>query len=457
MKSLMTKERLDGVYLLLLGGAVFLLFGVLLENIAPAPMSDFKAIYYSARAVIHHSNPYGDGTILREFQADGGQFPSDPVISRSVQRAILVCINLPTSLFLVAPFTYLAYGTAQVLWMTVMAASLLVAAFLMWDLGAGFNPVIAGALAGFVLANSEVLLIIGNAAAIVIGLCLVAVWCFVRNRFVLIGVVCLAFSLAFKPHDAGFVWLYLLLAGGALRKRAIQVLALVILICVPAMLWMSHVAPHWMQDLHANLAATSARGDLNDPGPSSTGAHTLGMVVSLQTVFSILRDDPAFYNPAAYLMIGPLVLVWALVTIRSRFSTDRMWLALAAISALSLLPVYHRIYDAKLLLLSIPACAMLWAEGGLLGWLSVGITTLALVVTSDLPWVIFTMVLSRLRPSMPWLSGSVLNALIVFPAPTALLAMSIFYLWVYAGRSSRKKSAIEKEGSELHRSGATAG
>jgi hypothetical protein len=456
MKSRMTRERLDGLYLLLLGGIVFLLLGLMLENIAPAPMSDFKAIYYGARAVIHHDNPYQDGVILREFLADGAQFPADPIISRSVQRAILVCINLPTSLFLVAPFAYLAYGTAHVLWMMLMAGSLLIAAYLMWDLGADFNPVIAGALAGFVLANSEVLAIIGNAAAIVIGLCLVAVWCFVKNRFAVIGVVCLAVSLAFKPHDAGFVWLYLLLAGGALRKRAIQVLVLAIAISIPAMLWVSHVAPHWIQELHSNLAATSARGDLNDPGPSSTGAHTLGMVVSLQTVLSVFRDDSRFYNPATYLVIGPLILIWALVTLRSRSSTDRMWIALAAIAALSLLPVYHRIYDAKLLLLSIPACTMLWAEEGLIGWLSVGITTVAIAFTSDLPWVLFTMLLSRLRPAMPWLSDSVLNALVVYPAPMALLAMSIFYLWVYVRRRSPKESAIEEGASELHGSGATA-
>ena len=443
MKPRMTRERFDGLCLLLLGGIVFLLVGGMLENIAPAPMSDFKAIYYGARAVIHHSNPYKDGTILREFRADGGEFPSDPIISRSVQRAILTCINLPTSLFLVAPFAYLPYGTAHLLWMMLMDGSFLVAACLMWDLGAEFNPVVAGALTGFVLANSEVLVIIGNAAAMVVGFCLIAIWCFIKNRLVMIGIVFLALSLAFKPHDAGFVWLYLLLAGGALRKRALQVLVLAIAISVPAILWVSHVAPHWMQELQSNLAATSSRGDLNDPGPSSMGAHTLGMVVSLQTILSEFRDDPGFYNPAAYLIIGPLMLIWAAVTLRSRFSTDKMWIALAAISALSLLPVYHRIYDAKLLLLSIPACAMLWAEGGLIGWLSVGITTLAIVFTSDLPWVIFSMILSQLRPTIPWLSDSVLNALVVFPAPTALLAMSIMYLWVYVCRRSTKERASE--------------
>ena len=158
----------------------------------PAPMSDFKAIYYGARCIIHHSNPYQNGEILREFQADGGQFPSDPGISLSVQQAVLVCINLPTSLFLVAPFALLAYGPSHALWMILMSGSLLLAAYLMWDLGTAFAPVVAGALIGLILANSEVLVIIGNAAAIVIGLGLVAVWCFVENRFVMLGIIFMA-------------------------------------------------------------------------------------------------------------------------------------------------------------------------------------------------------------------------------------------------------------------------
>ena len=431
----MTKGRLDGLYLLVLGGLIFLMLGAILERANPAPMSDFKAVYYGARCVLDHSNPYEDGEILRRYEADGGKFPSDPILAQSARRAIVVCINLPTALFLVAPIAFLSWGAAHVLWMTMIAGSLMLAAFLIWDLGAGYAPVLAGALIAFVLANSEVLVIIGNAAGIVISLCLIAVWCFVKNRFVIVGVVCLAISLAFKPHDGGLVWLYFLLAGGTQRKRALQSLAVAIAISLPAVLWVSQVAPHWMQELHSNLAATSARGDLNDPGPSSSGAHTLGMVISLQTVISLFRDDANFYNPAAYLIGGALILVWMVVTLRSRFSLERAWLALAAIAALSMLPVYHRIYDSKLLLLAVPACALLWSEGRLVGRFALLVNAAAFVVTGDMPWAVIFGLISHLRPTTPWLSGWVLTAIVVFPAPTVLLLMGIFYLWVYASRS----------------------
>jgi hypothetical protein len=440
MKPKMSKGRLDGMYLLLMGSLVFLLLGGVLENNAPAPMSDFKAIYYGARSIIHHSDPYQNGAILREFLADGGEFPSDPIISQSVQRAVLVCINLPTSLFLVAPFACLPFGLSHLLWMALMAVCLLLASYLMWDLGAAFSPVLTGALIGLVLANSEVLVIIGNAAAIVIGLGLIAIWCFVKDRFAAVGVFCLAISLALKPHDLGFIWLYLLLAGGTLRKRAIQTLVLAVAISIPAVLWISHVSPHWVPELLSNLVETSAPGDLNDPGPSSMGAHTLGMVISLQTVISEFRDDPSFYKPVTYLVIGPLILLWIVVTMRSRFTVDRMWLALACISALSLLPVYHRSYDAKVLLLSIPACAMLWSRGGMIRWLALAFNTLAIVFTSDLAWIFFSFVVGRLRPHALWITDAVLNAMIVFPAPIALLATGILYLWLYIREAAIKPS-----------------
>jgi hypothetical protein len=445
----MTKERLDGMYLLVLGAAVCILLGGVLASIAPAKMSDFNAVFYGARCVIHHSDPYQSNQVLREFKADGGQFPSDPAISRPYQRAILSSINLPTSLLLIAPLAYLSSGTAHLLWMIFMLGSLLLAAYLMWDFGAAFAPVAAGALAGFVLANCEVLLINGNVAGVAIGLGLAALWCFINGRFTGIGVVLLAVSLAFKPHDLGFVWFYLLLAGGTLRKRAIQSLAIVILIGIPALLLISHVAPDWMLGYRSNLLLNFAHGDLNDPGPTSMGAHSIGMMVNLQTIISMFRDDPGFYNPATYLIAGPLILIWLLVTLRSQFSKERMWLALAVISSLSLLPVYHRIYDAKLLMLSIPACAMLWAEGGMIGWLALAVNSLALFFTSDLPWVFFSIILSHLRPILPWLSGSILNAIVALPAPTMLWLMSIFYLWVYVlRRSSPGARHLESGGQE---------
>jgi hypothetical protein len=426
----MNAARRDGLLLLLLGCFVFLLLGVALESIAPGPMSDFKAVYYGARSVMQHHDPYQKGEILRLYEQEGGKFPADPDISRSVHRAVLVCINLPTTLFLMVPFALLSWAPAHVLWMAIMAASIIFAACLIWNLGSGFAPVLSGALVCLVLVNSEVVLIIGNVAGIAISLCLVAAWCFLKDRFALAGVCCLAGSLLLKPHDAGLVWLYFLLAGGVHRKRALQTLFIVLLVAAPAFLWVWHIAPSWIQELHANLVEASARGDLNDPGPSSISAHSLAMMVSLQTLLSVFKDDPSFYNPLTHLLCAPLLLVWAWITLRTRATPERAWLALAAISALSMLPVYHRQYDCKMLLLAIPACAMLWAKGGITAWLAVGLNAAGFVLTGDVTWALILALINRLH--IP--PGKMLEAIQAFPNPLVLLAMGVFYLWVYARR-----------------------
>lgn len=160
------------------------------------------------------------------------------------------------------------------------------------------------------------------------------------------------------------------------------------------------------------------------------------MIVSLQTVVSYFRDDPIFYNPVTYLICAPLLLAWAYFTLRAPPTTARTWLALASIAAFSLLPVYHRQYDTKMLLLTVPACALLWSEGGRLKWLALVVNLLGFLLTGDLPWAILFAVFPHLHIATTGFSGQVVLAVQVFPVPLALLLMACFYLWVYARRSA---------------------
>ena len=167
------------------------------------------------------------------------------------------------------------------------------------------------------------------------------------------------------------------------------------------------------------------------------------MLVNLQAIFSVFRDDPRFYNPASYLVCAPLLLIWGLVVLRSRPSRLRAWLALAAIAPLSMLPVYHHLYDAKLLLLTLPACAMLWAERGWLGKLALSVNCAGFVLTGDLPWTVILAVINRLGAPPEGLALRMLVAVQVFPAPLILLVMGIFYLWACVLRRSDPRIVLE--------------
>jgi hypothetical protein len=427
------KARRDGLAFMLLGGLVFVLLGVALFNAAPAPSADFRALYYPARCLIQSSDPYQEAQVLPIYQADSAHFPADNWKSREIATRN---VYPPTSFTFVLPFALFSWGPAHVLWLTLTVAGILFASFLTWSLAAEYAPMLTGALIGLFLLNSELLIISSNAAGIVVSLCVVAVWCFLRDRFAVAGILCLAISLTIKPQETGLVWLYFLLAGGVYRRRALQTLLATIAISLPAVLWVWHVSPHWLAEWHANLAVFSAHGGINDPGPASTGGHGLAMVISLQSLLSVFWDDARVYNPVSYLVCAPLLIAWAVITLRFRATPSRAWLALASIAALSMLPVYHRQYDSKLLLLTVPACVMLWAEGGLRKWLALTVTATGLVLTGDLTWAILLGLINHLHLDSTGFPGQILLAAQVFPAPLILLAMGIFYLWVYARKSS---------------------
>lgn len=442
----MTRARLDGFLLLLLGSALFVLVGFVRERLSPLPLTDFKALYYSARSLLQNSDPYNPSELLRVYKAEGGDRPSDPAMHR---RDVTLYVHPPTAFILTTPFAMLAWGPAHILWMILTAATFILAACLMWSLAADYAPVISGALICIFLFNSELLLEVGNAAGIAISLCVIAVWCFLRDRFVPLGILCLALSLAVKPHDASPVWLYFLLAGGVCRKRALQTLVLTIALCLPGIVWASHVAPNWMQELHANLATGSMRGEADDPGPATLDPRDHGaIIISLQSAISVFRDDPRIYNPASYLLCAPLLLIWALAALRKRFSQQSAWLALAAIAALSMLPLYHRLHDTRLLLLTLPAFAMLWAEGGTTAWLALLFTAAAVVVTGDIPVQLLGILSAHLRESIPGFAGQLLTLVLARPVPLMLLAMGIFYLWVYMRATSAPPAPTVAAGSE---------
>jgi hypothetical protein len=410
---------------------------------------DFRAVYAGTRCLIHQHNPYNVSDLEREYLSEDGQHPQpSPFASLLQLQCITLYVNLPTTFVLVAPFAALSWGPAHILWMLVTGCIFALAILLMWNAGASHAPRVSTFLACVIAVNCETIFIGGNTAGIVVGLCGIAVWCFLQNRFVWIGVLCLGLSLAIKPHDAGLVWLYFVLAGGGHRKRALQSAAVTAVICLAAALWVSHVAPNWMHDWNANLATISAPGGINEPGPNAvtTKDGSLYTIVDLQGAISIFRDSPHFYNIVSYLFCGALLLVWSIWTLRTRLSVAKAWLALAAVVPLTLLINYHRLWDAKLVMLAIPACCLLWAEGGPRGKVAIWITSIAAFMTGEISLVLFGMVSGSLHVNTNGILAQAITVALFRPASLALLAMGVFYLWTYVGHAGQLQPASSNAG-----------
>jgi hypothetical protein len=434
-----TSAQWKALLCLLLSGAIFITWGSVIALTSYSGMGAFKAVFYGARCLMQHSDPYNPAVLQRAYEADGGRYSPDPAAAFLFRRAMLVCVNLPTSMLLVAPLALLPWKMASLLWMALNAAGLLLAAFLIWRVAESRALKAATILICILLLNCELVFGLGNLAGIVISLCVIAVWCFLEKRFEYAGVLCLAISLVIKPHDAALVWFYFLLAGGIYRIRALQAAVVAAALAVPAVLWVSHVSPQWMQEMRSNLALLSVHGSVNDPGPDSLTFHSADYVISLQSVFSLFRDEPRFYNLTSYLISGSLLVAGAIRVLTSRFTKENAWIALAAIAALSMLPVYHRGYDAKLLLLTVPACSLLWAADAHLKWAAGLLNAFALLCTADVPSTILLTIMNGLKIGTASILGKVLTVVVFHPAPLVLLATGVFYLWIYFRRTAEEK------------------
>ncbi len=440
-----SKNRKDSLYLMVLGTAVFLLLGFALEQAAPVSTADFRLMYYSARCVLSGHDPYLEKNLRQTYREEGGETAQEGSIA---QQTASQYIYLPTAFSVTIPFAVVPFAISQFLWLSLTAGSTILAAFLMWEVSVQWAPLAAGLLIAFTLANCELLVAVAGPAGIAIGLCVIAAWCFIRERFELLGVCLLSVSLILKPHDSGLVWLFFLLAGGVYRRRALQALAAVVGLSIPSITWTSYVAPHWTKEVLSSVAANSAHGALNDPGISSGAGHGIAMIISLQTMFSYFYDSPSFYNRASYLVCGCLLVVWMVRVFRISPRAEGAWLALAPVAALSMLPVYHRLDDAKLLLLVIPACSMLCARYRRLGNQALVVTAAQIVFTCALPWALFFAVIKRMPPPGTEFGRQLLIAVQVMPAPAILLITAIFYLRMFI-RSEQMGTVPNREGGNL--------
>jgi len=434
-----SRQKRDGFYLLILGAAVFLFFGFALQQVASDSREDFRAVVYGSRCLLHHCDPYNETELFRFYERELGTSAA----SHFRSHTLTLYVNLPATVLLTAPLAMLPFGISSLMWSIATAASFILASFLIWDMSSSHAPVLSAALIAISLVSAAIVLGNGNPAGIVIASCLIAVWCFLKDRYILAGVLCLSISLAVKPHDAGLVWLCFLLAGSRLRKRALQTLATTAILSLAAVLWVSRSAPNWFPEFRSNMTTMSAHGGNNDPGPSGPTSRDRAteMIVNLQSAVALIRDNPRFYNRVTLLVCGLMFLSWLIGIFLSPRTSTFTWLALAAIAPLTMLVTYHRAYDTRLLMLSVPACAMLVAEKGKIGIAGATFTTLRLIFTGEVPYALFKPLVSSIQIPAEG-SSSIAMMVLTRPAPLVLLLMAGFYLWVFLSRTSRQRNQL---------------
>lgn len=434
-------RRKTSILILLIGSAFSILWAVSLQRSAPGRIMGFPGIYFGTQCLLHGCDPYNVSQLERFYEERGLSLAN---VTQARRQSIALYVNLPATFLFVAPFALLPLTIAQALWTSLLALLFQLAAYLIWTQANRDAPKIALLLVFIFVANCQIIFSGGNTAGFVVAIGIIAVWCFLHDRFIPAAVIGLAISLCMKPHDIGLLWLFFVLRPGINRKRAIYAGVIAAACIAVSTAWVTVAAPHWLTEYRINLATISAHGGINDPGPSSIGATSPDMIVDLQTILSLVHDAPRFYNTTTYAICSFLLLCWILAVRRMPDSPLAIYSALSVAVALSMLVTYHRSYDAKLLLLAVPACAMLWTETGVVSWSALGITAAAATLTSDIP--LTTIVALTQHLNLPGLAAGprLLYGLLSRPAPATLLAVAIFYLWVLRRAERFQFSALSQ-------------
>jgi hypothetical protein len=345
--STMRRHRLRrnlGILLLL---AAFAQFGVRgLERVrSEVPLWDFASVFAASRVWIHGQNPYDLPVVLSTWHHAG--IFSDRDVS------YFATVYPPNSLVMLIPFALLPATAAMWAWLALTLALICLQFAALADL-AGLrlrDPrtliLLAGALAS---APFQFAVLSGQLSMPAISLGIVAVWCAARERGILGGVL-LGLACAIKPQvGAPFVAYYLLS-----RRWSVAGVSMLIsgAIAGGALLAMHVAHIDWYTGWKQSIALTTRIGGVNDYGWAGDFRDE---IMDLKMLLVSLLHDSRTLRIAVEGITG-LVAIWYLRMFRSKTLHDRdQLLMVAGLAAVSLLPIYHRVYDAALVTM-----ALAWA------------------------------------------------------------------------------------------------
>jgi hypothetical protein len=333
--------------------------------------NDFVPVYTGARCLLHGCNPYDTSQLEQQFYEAGGHAAELP------SWQIDVPVYPPSTFLVLSPLALLRFPVARLLWFLLNGFLLVTAARLIQDMSPPQHRWLTTLLVCYFVITGEIVLVLGQPAVFSISLVIIGSYLFLRGRFLPAGAFLFLLSLAVKPQIGGLIVLYLLLSRVQWRYAAMAMAgAGALLLSASLILGHQPRSVAWASTLRANLSATLSPGGSADPRPENQQA--IGDL-NLQSLTSIVFPEAHTFNAVAYSVFLALLALGTLVGLRASSSGETSLISLAALSVLTLMPVYHRFYDTRLLLLSIPAIAIIFQKRRVLGALIALLTLLATI------------------------------------------------------------------------------
>jgi len=355
------KERSTRVWdillavLLLCAGAEFVLRGPVRFAHA-ATFNDYISPYVQTRAWMEGEDPYSPQDLLRFWPPEAnrvdflsGVRPDDSLIFK---WGIPTAYPLPT-FALIAPIACLPWHIAQPVWLviTILSFAVTIASVM------SFSKLRPRTRSGLVflaislaLAPFHTALAAGSIVSVAVAASAAAVWAGSRGHEILAGAL-LAAAVSLKPQiGLPFCFYYLVLRRWRIPAVAGGIVAVLSAIAVGRL---AISGTPWLQSyLHDNrvLFAQGSLGDFTEGNPIR-----FGLINSQVAAYALLHNRDAA-NLAAIAFAAAAGLTWILLLGKSR----RGDLALSALVVLSLVPVYHRFYDATLLIFPLAWSLAAW-------------------------------------------------------------------------------------------------
>lgn len=307
------------------------------------PLWDFASVHAAARTWIHGGDPYDLRTVVDTW-GQGGIFTDRDV-------SYFATVYPPTSLVTLVPVALLPAREAMIAWLVLTLVLVALQFMALADMAQLHwrDPrlllLVGGALASSAMQFG---ILSGQLSLPAISLCILAFWCAGRDRDRLAGVL-LGLACAIKPQVAGpFVVYYLVLRRFKLSGFAILVGATIGVIALAAM-YLSHI--QWIEGWRQSIAVTTRVGGVNDYGWAGKYRDE---IVDLKMLLVSFIPDPRTLTIAVWGIVAALF-AWYVRSFPRRMhrGAHTEILALAGLSAIALLPVYHRVYDVTLLTLAL--------------------------------------------------------------------------------------------------------
>ena len=314
--------------------------------------NDFVTLYAGSICMVDACNPYSvpdlDNVLVKARGSSIRQDWSDQLP-----------VYPPTTLVLMLPLSVLSYKSATVLWYSLSLAIYVFGLCWLFLFSGVLGETrlifrVGVVLIGLHFPKMLQCLGFGNPSLIVTGLLLFCVFDVAESRRIM-RLICIAIACLLKPPLA------LPLAALVLFKDPKRAhdgwIATTLLVLMFLALGLYAFVPTGMAHWPLNLTENLALGQRGGMSPSLRGTPSNTML-NIATLPGYFITNPVSIRMISFLVVTTLAILYLIALNRLRksalWSTRGYLLAVAALAALTPLPVYHRFCDIGVLLLALP-------------------------------------------------------------------------------------------------------